>query len=90
MPVGAILTRGAFTRLFPVFCVAALLPSKSRLNCLVVGVTTFATDFIGNLLAAFFRAMPDINRVSITCQTGFAFASATPPNPALVRLKSSQ
>jgi hypothetical protein len=35
----------------------------------VVGVTTSATDFIGNLLAAFFRAMPDNNRVSITYQT---------------------
>jgi hypothetical protein len=61
--------RDAFARLFPVFCGAVRPPSKSRLNCLVVGVATFATDFIGNLLAAFFRAMPDNNRVSITCQT---------------------
>jgi hypothetical protein len=83
MPVGAFLTRGVFARLFPV-CVAAVRPSKSRPSCFVDGVTDFATDFIGALLAVFFRTMPDINRVSITCQTGFASASATPPNSMLL------
>jgi hypothetical protein len=67
MLAGAFLTRGAFVRLFPVFCLAATRPSKSRSNC--SGVAVFATDFMGSLPTAFFRTIPDINRVSITCQT---------------------
>jgi hypothetical protein len=67
MLAGAFLTRGAFARLFPVFCAAATRPSKSRSNC--SGVAAFATDFMGGLLTAFFRAISDTYRVTITCQT---------------------
>ena len=78
--------RGAFAPALPrlLRCCGATIEVEN-VNCLVVGVATFATDFIGNLLAAFFRAMPDNNRVSITCQTRVALASATKPSHIFVR-----
>jgi hypothetical protein len=61
--------RGVLVRPFSAFCGPAVRPSKSRVNCPVVGFTTFATDLIGGLPTPFFRVMPDIYRVTMTCQT---------------------
>jgi hypothetical protein len=61
MLTGAFLTRGAFVRAFTGI---GARPSKSRFNC--SDVAAFATDFMGGLLTAFFRAMPDTYRVTVT------------------------